>query len=270
MTKAKHKTNLKAVVLLLLVGILALAGIVPAFAVQPDGENASTTTATGYYMRISLKGLETNLEGKDAARDDMKLAGGFKAWSRTQKIASFVFTFVDVKHEERQVYVSGLALAEFPARIGTGDNVDFKDDVIMNIRESFYNKFMDCGFSAKSNQSFRIMVLLANNGYNLYNKGTIVTTKNVFTRSVELYTKELSGDPNDPDDPNFELGDNGGQNPNWQPESAENFLQWLYNSLTKVFKWNLTYTQFLWIFWSIVGVLGLVLIMPLLRRIFGW
>ena len=55
--------------------------------------------------------------------------------------------------------------------------------------------------------------------------------------------------------------DNGQQKLNW--------LQRLYDVLTNLFDWKLSFKTFRIIFWCIVGVIGLALFMSLCRAIFG-
>lgn len=265
--RTKSKRRFLPIVCLLVVS--ALFGTIGAYtgakAYTPEGVEASTDTVTGYYMTVSLNGLETYLSKADRYGQAAK-AAGVKYWTRTSVTAAIIITYPEVVYDGMAVFVSGNARVSCPARGWASEKVVFESDVRINIRESFYNYFQ---LPSVNYGKCQLTVLLGNEGFGLSSGGFHSVENYVFTPQVTFETKELPPDVNDPNSPNFELGDNGGTNPNPLPTESKSLLQVLYDFLSKIFGWNLSFKTFRILFWCIVGVIGLALFMTLMRAIFG-
>ena len=132
---------LPLVCLLVVSGLFGTIGAYTgAKAYTPEGVEASTDTVTGYYMTVSLNGLETYLSKADRYGQAAK-AAGVKYWTRTSVTAAIIITFPEVVYDGMAVFVSGNARVSCPARGWASEKVVFESDVRINIRESFYNYF---------------------------------------------------------------------------------------------------------------------------------
>ncbi len=272
MTEAKRKSLVWLfTAVLLLSGIMALAGVSPAFAAMPSGVDISTTTTTVYKMELPVNNMECYLHIPD--RNDMswptlgsydELIDGNYTTPRTGTV---IVTFNDVKYETMPVMITGLCQIKYPSNTPADKIVEFHSDITVNIRESYYNYFTEKAEETDwSNVSF--MFVLGNNAYGGGRTDSINNYR--FTLDgIRLYSEDVTGDPNDPDDPNFDMGDNGGQNANPEPEPDISLLRRFYNWCTDTFGWDLSYGVFLTVFWIIVGVPLFAIAVRLLRLLFG-
>ena len=285
MTKAKSRKAFLLAVVLSVVSVLfgTIGAYTAARAYASEGVEASTDTVTGYYMTIPLAGCE----GKGFKNRQDKLTMYDRAWlqdnsvtfpnlKRSQHQTTVLITFPQIKYapegyKEETVFVNGTAVLEFPSSWSWGCNVEVISFQRLNIRESFYNLFLNkAGLDWRTvddcyiDMTFNIMFLLGGSSNTLCDNVTPIA----FTKSVHLYADELPPDVNDPDSPNFDPGTNGGTVTEDKGEAVP-WLKTFYDSLSKLFGWNLSYETFLIIFWCIVGVIALALFMTLLRAIFG-
>ena len=275
MTQAKRKSNLLLLAVLLFSGVMALAGVSPAFAVTSDKTvDISSPTYTKYYMIIPTKNLTAFFvqNGKDGI--------GLKTFSRSDQLVTVNVVFNNVTYTDPEnsvtskVMVSKATTLNLPGHMTTGYEIHFKEDLKINIRESYYNYFAhlygDGAITLDPQVTFIALFDGGNEPHTLSTKysywGTVSPVFSI--PGIQFRSENVPTDPNDPESPDFDLGDNGGVLIP-EPEDNRSLLNKFYDWLSEVFNWKLSYSGFLVLFWSVVGVIGLSILMPLMRRIFG-
>lgn len=279
MTRNKQRIAPLLVFLMLLVVCLVGLPIQSTALAASDYANASTDLDTGYFMEIPLAGntgefLSVVVKGQAYSGQN------FHWFKRSERQATIVITFPQVNYEKpgfapEPVFVNGTALMEFPGSATLGFRIDFLKFQQLNIRKEFFHIFLksmgadwktDTEASAKL--QFKVMIMLGNNGYNMFETIKGKTYDKTYTADIHIYTGKLDPGHDDPDSPNFDPGTNGGS-VTTDPGKSISWLKSFYNLLTKWFKWNLPYEWFCVIFWTLVGLIALAILLSIKRAIFG-
>ncbi len=215
----------------------------------------STTNGTWYHIHLALKGERFYLHDYDPTmleHPQVALPAEFDA--------TIIFDFPGVVYEGKSVFVSGVCrVANNTSGVVWNYNVVFLDDVSINIREEYYNFF-------KSDSAKFAPVNLT-----WYHNG--IGWRCYKTISDLNYYPEVtfSEDPrpegwNDPNSPNFELGDNGGLDTTSLYVSKFPFIKRFYDWFCRTFNVHPDFNNFVIITLVAAGALLAIILIIVLRQ----